>query len=114
MTRYIEIKSDDNYSEYLDGHEVASYLNSLSELKPSETDSWAPSETHPWLILGAYEHSWDPQTQSGGYSSQGKMPSRINLVEIICCYQYQGDPAPHLALAEKIATHFGWRVFDDD
>jgi hypothetical protein len=84
---------------------LVEFLSALPELQRTGPDAFRAAAGQPWVsvIVAAS----DP---AGNYSSDGELPPRVNLVELVC--SYSGDPSWYDALAGRIAGFLGWVAFE--
>ena len=103
MYRYLNIRSDKDYSEFLETHKVKKLLSGLKGFIEDDYQVYKSTKGNPWTIINLLEAD-----KEGNYSlNKAEQKEKINLIEIICS---ETDEQWYNELAEIVAKQFSWEV----
>ena len=103
MNRYLNIRSDQDYSKFLETQKVKKILTELDSFKEDDYQVYKSTEGNPWTIINLLEAD-----KEGNYSlNKGEHKEQINLIEIICS---ERDKQWYEELTETIAKQVSWEV----
>ena len=110
MYRYLSIRFDSKYSEYLTASDVDDFLSGCTELKKVGRLDYENSDNFPWVCLAIVFGD------EYGYAQHSpNMIEKVNQIELICSFNGADEPfRPYQRLAEKISKRFGWEVYDSE
>lgn len=103
MYRYLNICSDDCYQGNIDASEALNYILSIPSLKQTKPAFFESTDPNSWFLVSLLHCHKD-----GGYNSDGELPAKINLIEVIS----EADNDKASEVAQIIAQQLGWRVID--
>ncbi|PHR88856.1 MAG: hypothetical protein COA78_36180 [Blastopirellula sp.] len=104
MYRYLNIRSDKHYSEFIESIKVIIFLDESDKFIQVDHHVYKSVEGYPWTYINLLEADKD-----GNFSlDQNKIKEKINLIEIICSDIQENEW--YQELAKKIARQFSWEV----
>ncbi|QWP78108.1 hypothetical protein J5226_06845 [Lysobacter sp. K5869] len=106
MTWYLTLHPPSHRPEAIPSRPVIDYLAGLPELRHSGPDGFESAAGGPWLHVVLAK-----TVAGGGYASNGEMPERIDLIELLCAYD--GPPEWYEALACRIAAELDWIAVEE-
>jgi len=108
--RYLTVRSDCRYGESVPARVLVELLDSVPGLRRTDLACYEAEGGRDWLHLALIACD-----SAGNYAvHKGKVPERVNMVELICS---SGSPRAYedaRALAVKMADALGWEVADPD
>jgi hypothetical protein len=109
MSWYLTLRSDEQYSSFVDTGQVTSFLlSAFPSLQQTKPQVIASQPNTPWLEI--HLAHCDSRGNYGFHDSISH--NQINCIELICSTQEQ--PSYYYELAQKIADLLGWYIQDDN
>ncbi len=103
---YLTIRSDADYSSFVETACLVNFLNTLPELQQTGAIAFESASGQPWVSVILAECS-----PSGNYASSEEFCLKINVVELVCSSPEHA--AWYQWLAGRIASFLGWSAFED-
>ncbi|MEZ0110503.1 hypothetical protein ABH920_004518 [Catenulispora sp. EB89] len=110
MYRYLTVRSDCRYSESVPARVLVELLDSVPGLRRTDLACYEAEGSLDWLHLALIACD-----SAGNYAvHRGKVPERVNMVELICSSDRPRAGENAQALAVRLADALGWEVADPD
>lgn len=103
LDHYLNICADERYEGHMDSTEALRHIEAIAAFQEKTPNGFEFQDGNTWFLVTLLHCD-----THGNHSSEGALPEKINLIEVIS--RSESDQA--MDFAENLAKRMGWIVID--